>query len=141
MIEFDLINYLKADSTLDSLLGSSSSNSKITPATPRLEPTAPYVTYLWGVGDQTDEHLDEDRIQLNVISDNMEEAKNIRNRIKVLLDKLDSIQETTFNTSSSDYCIYYCRFDGGFALFDEDRQNHQLTMFYIVKYSRKTKER
>ena len=45
MIEQDIITFLKADATLDTLLSSSGSNSKIYPNSVPINMTQPYIIY------------------------------------------------------------------------------------------------
>ncbi len=137
MTEKDLITYLEADSALDTLLGVASGNSKIYPLTPPTEAVAPYVLITWGVGNPDDEYIDEDRIQITVRADTDLVATNIRDRIKILLDKGDEIQDTVMATGSTGYHIYYCKWSGGTSFFEPDTALYNYVLFFDVKFRKK----
>lgn len=137
MIEFDMVNYLESDATLDTLLGSSGSDTKIYPNIPKPQPILPYILYFGGTGDMTDEILDEDRVQLTIRSDSLAEAYPVRNRLKVLLNREDEIQSTIFNTGSTDFIIYNSRYTGGDTLYNPETQEWEITMFFNIIYKNK----
>ena len=136
MIEYDLITYIEADATLDTLLGSTGSDTKIYPSKPPTGVTSPYILYFWGVGDQ-EEMLDEDRIQLTDRASKQLAATNIRDRLKILLDKQDRIQDVTFATASTTYHIYYCRFTGGDGFWEPEMEVWNSVLFFNIKYRKK----
>ena len=137
MVEYDLITYIEADSALDTLLSSTGSDTKIYPSKPPTGVTLPYILYFWGVGDQGDEMLDEDRIQLTARAEERTEATNIRDRLKVLLDKQDRIQDVTFATASTTYHVYYCRFTGGDGFWEPETEVWNSVLFFNIKYRKK----
>ena len=137
MIEYDMINYLESDATLMTLLGVTGDDKKIYPDKPPTRSVIPYILYFWGVGDQGDEILDEDRIQLTMRANTKQVATNIRDRLKVLLDKQDEIQDTTFHSGSTLYYIYYCRITGGSGFWDSVPEIYNIIMFFNVKYKKK----
>ena len=137
MIEYDLIDYLESDSTLMTLLGVSGDDKKIYPNKPPTEPTLPYILYFWGSGDETDELLDEDRIQLTIRAATKSAVETIRDRVKLLLDKQDEIQTTTFTTGSTAYHIYYCKYTGGDSLWEPVTEVWNSILFFNVKFKKK----
>ena len=137
MIEYDLITYLEADATLDALLGAGVGGTKIMPVIPKEEPTSPYIVYSSSIGDNLDETLSEDRVQLNIFASSMLVCTNVRNRLRILLDKQDEIQDTTFYTASVDYFVYWSKLTAGDIIHDPDRRLYQCVMFFAVKYKNK----
>ena len=138
MIEGDILTILEADTTLDTLLSAVSGDSKIYPV--RIMQVGegetlcqpPYILYQNAIG-MEDEILDEDRIQFTIVAVTMLEVRNIRNRIKVLLDKQDEIQPVT----SSTYWIYYSKLvDGGDGV-EADLGYFTTTMTFVIKYKTK----
>lgn len=138
MIESDILTILEADTTLDTLLSAVAGDSKIYPVKVMqigegetlCQP--PYILYQNAIG-MEDEILDEDRLQFTIVAETMLEVQNIRNRIKVLLDKQDGIQPVT----SSIYWIYYSKLvDGGDSI-DTDLGYFTMTMTFVIKYKTK----
>lgn len=137
-VEYDFKAYLLNDATLKTLIGYSASDPKIYPVQAPEEATVPYILYAGGVGSTTDEILKEDRIQVTVVSDDIEEATDIRNRLNVLLDIDDEIQDTTFYSGSADYYIYNSKLTGGGnVLIDQVRGRFHIVLFYRVKFHKK----
>lgn len=137
-VEYDFRTYLLTDATLKTLIGWAADDPKIYPVQAPEEATLPYILYAGGVGDVTDETLKEDRIQITVVSDDLEEATDIRNRLNVLLDQDSGIQATTFYSTSNDYYIYNCRLSGGGQiLIDQVRSRYHIPLFYSVIFHKK----
>lgn len=140
MIEDTVTTYLKSDATLDTLLGSSSGNSKFYPNIPKEEPTAPYVLYDASAGDESDEHVHEDRIQYTICSPLKSAVEAIAHRIRVLLDVKDFIQDNLYSTNTN-YYIYYSSYSGGSAPFEPVREQWQIVLFFNVRYQYKSASR
>ena len=135
MIEYDLISYLASDAMLDMLLGIVGDDKKIYPSLPTTEPVLPYILYYYGTGDETDELIDEDRIQLTVRAATKQTATDIRNRLKFLLDRQDEIKNTTFTSAA--YYIYYCKFSAGDGFYEPETKVWNEVLFFLVKYRKK----
>lgn len=113
MLEFDIYAYLIADGTLDTLLGSSATDSKIYPVRAPQGSKYPYITYdVSGYGD-VEEYVHNERITFKIVSKSYTTAKNIRDRIRVLLDLQDLI-----NITSANYRIEHSKLVGGMDLED-----------------------
>jgi len=142
MIENTVITYLTTDTTLNTLLEVTVGNTKFYPIIPEEIPTPPYVTFSLSAGDETDEHIDEDRLQLTIRDDrdSKTNAEAIARRIKVLLDVKDNIQNNLYSTDSNFY-IYYSKYSGGDTLFEPNRQEWTIVMFFNIKYQDKTASR
>lgn len=134
MIEKEIIDYLESDSTLDILLNSSVSDTKIYPIIPRKIPTPPYILYKVGIG-ELDETLDEDRIQIDIAATTIELARSIRNRIKILLDKQDRIQDYILSDNN---IIYYSKLTSGDEMYLSERQLWIVVMYFNIKYKSKS---
>ena len=137
MIELDLVTYLLTDATLKTLLGWVATDDKIYPIQAPEGIVVPYLLYDWGTGDTTDEILDEDRVQITIVDTNLANAIDIRDRIKLLLDKQDGIQSTTFSTTSANYFIYYSKMTGGTAIVDAEGKEYNLILYFNVKHKNK----
>lgn len=140
MIEQDILTILKADSTLDTLLGSSANDSKIYPLTmvqagesDTKGRTVPYVVYANSIG-SPDEIIDEDAMEFTIVDDSMLVVQNIRNRMKTLLDKQDGIQPVV----SSDYWIYYSKLVNGSDGYNLELKYYYTTMVFAIKYKKKS---
>ncbi len=134
MIEFDVVRYLKADATLDTLLGVTGTDSKIYPLQAPSGTVIPFILYTPGVGDTESEVIYEDRLQLVPISTDVEEVTNIRNRLRALLDLQDLIQDTTLNSGSASYYIYWSKRTGGNIIMNEDRTRYHSINIYNIKF-------
>ena len=105
MIENDVITYLEADATLDTLLGPTATDSKFNPEFAPAGSTRPYVEFSVSPG-VSEEILDEERIVFRVYADTKAAITNILERLKSLLDKQDEIQGLI---TSTNYYVYYSR--------------------------------
>lgn len=127
MIEFEVISYLKSDVTLDSLLGATSSDSKIYPIQAPQSAIVPYIIYNLPNDGGIIENTEEISISFDCISDDFVETKNIKDRLLTLLDKEDKIRDVI---SSGTYWYYWCKKVGG-ASFKEPEQDyfHRVAIF------------
>ncbi len=91
MIEQDVYNHLKADATLDGLLSSSGSDSKIYPETAKQlqQAKTPFITYSVAPL-KVDSILDGERIELKIIDTDVSNIKDIELRLKFLLEINDT---------------------------------------------------
>lgn len=137
MIAETVVTFLATDNTLRTLLGATDTNNKYYPEIPQKQPTLPYVTFTWTAGAMVDEHVDEDRIQFIIHGSTAKNAMQIANRIKVLLDKKDGIQDN-LHDSDSNYYIAYCKHSGADALYEPIRHEYQIILFFEVGYHSKT---
>ena len=135
MIELDVVAYLKADTTLDTLLSATGTDSKIYPIQAPQERTIPYIIYTISSEGTLEENLNEETISFNCISDNYIEAKNIVDRLDALLDHQSDIRTLV---SSESYYIYWCKKVGGSTFIDpESKQKdfyHRVSV-YDFKYN------
>ena len=120
MIELDVIAYLKADATLDGLLGSSAVDSKIYPIQVPQGTALPYIVYNTPNDGSIVENIEELSMSFDCISNNYIEAKNIKDRLVTLLDRENAIRDLI---SSLSYWIYWCKKVGG-ASFKEPNLNY-----------------
>jgi len=138
MIELDVVAYLIADSTLDTLLGAIGTDSKIYPIQAPQARTMPYIMYTISSEGSFEENLNEETISFNCISDNYIEVMNIVNRLDALLDHQSDIRTLI---SSESYYIYWSKKVGGSTFIDpESKQKdfyHRVSI-YDFKYNRLT---
>lgn len=137
MIETDVVNYLKSDAALDTLLSVTVSDSKIYPIQrPEREEDddiamVPYILYNCIVG-MEDEILEEDRFQLTIVADNFTDIKSIEKRLDTLLNKQDKIQG---DITSTDWIIKYSKRTAGDKFKDEDTKLFHCVMVFTMKYT------
>ncbi len=140
MIEQDVIDHLKADTTLDGLLSSSASDSKIYPvrASQQQQENVPCIVYSV-TGIDTDEIIDEDIIDFKIIDDDYAHAKQIQDRLLWLLNISDDLRIGAVSTSisSSTYYIYYGKRTGGAEFQDPDTLRYVKVETYNFKFKRK----
>ena len=110
MIELDVIAYLKNDDTLDTLLSSSGSDSKIYPVQIPQGATEPYIIYTTPAIGSLEENLKEISMSFNCTSQSYSTAKTIRDRVDFLLDQQDRIQKLITSIS---YFIFWAKQVGG----------------------------
>jgi hypothetical protein len=137
MIEFEVIDYLLTDATLKTLISWSAGDPKIYPIQAREDAAVPYLIFDCSVGAAIDELIDEDRIQITIVEKDLANAVAIRNRIKVLLDKQDEIQDTTLHTGSSNYYIYWSKLTGGTQIQETELDNINIMMYFNIKFKSK----
>ncbi|MBA4406971.1 hypothetical protein C0389_06830 [bacterium] len=132
MIDKDIVALLKADTTLDTLLGSGT-EEKIYPNRAPQNTVIPFISYMSMVG-VTDDNLDEDRFQFTIVAGTKQKAMDIRDRLKTLLDIDNAIQD---NISSTNYWIYYSKLTASDSLIDPDTDRYIEIMFFNIKYRKK----
>jgi hypothetical protein len=136
MIENDLMRYLATDATLATLLGAVSGDNKIYPAFGTQQADEPFLLVSATVG-TLDEILDEDRLSIKIIAKRALTVQQIRDRIKVLLDKQDGIQAALYAYSTT-YFIYYCKLAGSSEPYFDDIVGEWIdNIFFAVKYKSK----
>ena len=125
MIELDVISYLNSDAILDTLLGANG-DSKIYPIQMPQGASAPFIIYRTSVDGTLDENLKEMAMEFDCIDDSFNTAKNIRDRVSVLLDYQYAIRD--YITSAS-YFLYWAKKIGGNTFKDSelDLFHHVLT--------------
>lgn len=134
MIEFDVRTYLLTDGTLTGLLAST------TGIYPDIAPQGeekPYITYSVANGEE-DEILEEDRLTFRIVSNNKGDTKNIKERLKILLNRQDEINGVI---TSSDYYIYFSKLGFHQSLPDTtDVSNigYDYIMTFNIKFKPKT---
>lgn len=133
MIEFDVIDYLKADSDLDTLLGANG-NSKIYPLKVDQEDSAntPYIIYTISSEGSLEENLQEITISFNCVSGTYPEARSIMSRLDDLLNHQDQIRKLI---SSSTHYIYWAKRVGGTTFIDTDIGYYHRVSVYDFKYN------
>ena len=132
MIEIDVINYLASDSTLDNLLGATGSDSKIYPLQAPHKVTGNYIVYSLPSTGTTEENIEEEIISFNCTADTYLVAKNIRDRVKFLLDRESAIRNSI---TSIIYYIYWCKMTGGTSFKDPDVDLHHIVGVFSFKYN------
>ena len=116
MIEKDVVDYLTNDTTLDTLLGASGSDSKFYPVQlPLKKVSEPYIIFTTNAMGGLLENFLEVSMSFNCMDTNYLTAKAIRDRLLFLLDRQDTIQSLITSTK---YYIYWCKHVGG-SLFKE----------------------
>lgn len=135
MIELDVINYLAGDTSLDNLLGATVSDSKIYPLQAPHKVIDPYIVYSLPSSGTFEENLEEETITFNCTADTYLAAKNIRDKVKDLLDQQDQIKNLI---ASTDYYIYWCKMTGGTTFKDPDVDMHHAVGIFVFKYNKIT---
>lgn len=130
----DIISYLKADSTLDSLLGADANNSKIYPNQVPQGTQVPFIRYALSGDGTLEENLSEIVVTFDCISDNYLQVRNIRDRLVTLLDKQDKIREVI---SSSGYYLYWCKNTNGADEKEPVQSYYHRTVIFNIKYAKK----
>ena len=133
MIEYIIIAYLATDSTLDSLLGVTSTDTKIYPLQAKESATVPYIVYNIPNLGTYEEVMREMTINFNCISDSYAEAKSIRDRIITLLDREDKIRNYL---TDDDYYIYWMKNVGGANFKVPDLNLHHFVATFDVKFNK-----
>ena len=136
MIIYDVLSYLKADATLDSLLEVSSGRSKIYPSIKPQGVVVPVLLYDQSVG-VLDENLDEVVLTLRAVTKNKKDSTDIKDQLKELLDLQDEIQG---EISSTDYYIYWSKMTAGQSLIDTTDVDETLYVevsIFSIKYKKK----
>ena len=131
-IEWDLIAKLKADSTLDTLLGVSGANPKIYPLKAPQGTVKPYVLYrIDDTGDE-DEILDDARFEFRAVSESFKTAGDIKDRLIELFDKEDGI-----DVPSDNYYIYTGKLTGHDDINVAETKTYERLTFFNFKYLKK----
>jgi len=127
MIEWDVIAYLKADVTLDGLLRSNAIDSKIYPIQVPQKTALPYIVYNTPSDGSILENINELSMSFDCISDDYNEAKDIKDRLVTLLDRENAIRDLI---PSANYWFYWCKKVGG-SSFKEPELNyfHRVAIF------------
>lgn len=134
MIEFDIITYLTADSTLDTLLTTSSTDTKIYPIQAPIgaQDKLPYIIYSINQSGTFEENLLEESITFDCVSGTYLEAKNVKDRLIKLLDLQDQAQN---NITSALYRIYWSKFTAGVSYVDSDNKLFHNIVTIDFKYN------
>lgn len=99
MLEYDVYDYLDADTTLGTLLGASASDSKIYPIRAPQGKAYPFIVYdVTSYGDD-EEWKHKERITFKIVGDKYGDIRDIRDRIRTLLDLQDSIRGQITSTN------------------------------------------
>lgn len=133
MIENDIYVYLSTDTTLQTLLSGTAADTKIYPRSGLQIPTKPYITYSNSAGID-DINTKNDRIDFNIVAENKDTANTIRDRIMVLLDKEDLVQNTI--TSTSFIFVYSIKVYGD-GLIDQTTNDYIEILAFEIKYLEK----
>lgn len=119
----DVISYLKSDSSLDSLLGASSSDSKIYPLNAPQGATDPFIVY--GLFDEGTEQeiLKEFTMFFNIYSQEYDTVKDIAIRLKDLLNVQDGLN---YAIPSSNYIFRWSKLTSS-----TDNQDEEGTKYFF----------
>jgi hypothetical protein len=130
----DVLTYLKADTTLDTLLGATGSNSKIYPDQAPQGAILPYITYEFSDDGTLEENLLEATISFECVAEEYMDVLAIRDRVNALLDKQDLIRN--FITSIN-YWFYWCKNVRGEDSKDPKQNNFHKIVTFNFKYANK----
>lgn len=118
MIELDMYNFISVDGNLLGLLGGSASDTHIYPNRAPQSKSYPYIVYfVSGYGDR-EEYLHQDVLTFKIVAEKPSEIRDIRDRLRVLLDLEDQI-----NITSADYRIVWMKLVGGYDMEDPETRN------------------
>ena len=132
MIELDVISYLNNDSTLDTLLGTSGTDTKIYPVQMPQGTAEPFIIYTTNAVGSLEENISELSMSFNCIDSSYNTAKLIRDRLSFLLDRHDLIQNLI---TSTEYYIYWCKKVGGSTFKDSDLDYFNFAVIFDFKYA------
>jgi len=133
MIDTYVLDYLNADSSLQTLLVASGSNTRIYPIqSPHNFYLDPLITYSVVSQGTLEENLKEISIQFNCIADTYLKAKQIKDRLLYLLDREDLIQSLIIGTP---YIFYWCKHVGGSSFKDPDVDLFHNVLIFDFKYN------
>ena len=132
MFEADLINYLEADGTLDTLLGSSGTDSKIYPIQKPHTVTHPCILLSVSNSGSREENLREISFTFDSVATTYLEAKNISDKIVALLDLQDAINGTNTTTN---FIIYWAKHTAGNTFVDSDESLFHNVVTIEFKYA------
>lgn len=143
MIEQDVIAHLKADATLDTLLGATGSDSKIYPdtATQMDQLTPPFIAYsVEPVGSFFEKLIDEDSFVFRVVTTLYDDGRAILDRLKFLLEINDGLRvgvNPPTSISSATFYIYSGIISGGAELYDTDTRRFIRSVYFNFTYKKK----
>lgn len=142
MIEQDVIDHLKGDATLDTLLLATASDDKMYPirATQKQQANIPFIVYsVSPVMTMFSDLLDRDSIEIQVIDDSFSHAGQILDRIKTLLEINDELRIGSVPTaiSSTTFYIYSGKRSGGSEFQDPDTLQWVRIVIYEFAYKKK----
>lgn len=143
MIENDVVAHLNGDTTLDTLLSVTASDTKIYPevATQLQQKTRPFIVYgVEPIGKDFSDIIDEVRIEFKVIHDNYFAASTILERLKFLLSIKDEIRvglSPPTSIPSSDYFIYSGIVSGGTEFQEPDTRRFVRVLWVNFTYKKK----
>lgn len=106
MIETDIVNYIKADATLQTLIGYTAGDTKIYPEYAPHNKTYPCILYSVTSESTSEENMLEVQIQFDCIAESYLAATNIKNRVLELLDWQDKIRSLI---TGIDHIIYWAK--------------------------------
>lgn len=130
----DILAYLKADSTLDGLLGASASNSKIYPNQKPHSAVEPYIIYRLERDGTTEENLLEASLIIECVSTEYLTTKALRDQIVLLLDLQDKIRTAIPSTS---HYFYWCKNVDGDDVKEPVQDYFHKTVVFNLKYAQK----
>lgn len=142
MIEQDIINHLKGDATLDTLLLATISDDKMYPirATQKQQENIPFLVYsVSPVMTMFSDLLDRDSIEIQVVDDSFSHAGQILDRLKTLLEINDELRKGSvpISITSTSFFIYSGRRAGGSEFQDPDTLKWVRIVIYEFAYKKK----
>jgi len=132
MIDLDVIAYLKADSDLDTLLGSTASNAKMYPNYVPENETLPYIAYYTNSVSFQGIVVNECSMTFDCMASTYKSAGIIADRLIVLLSKQDQIE-----ISSDTFRIFFCGSSGGADDYQDELGVYSRSVNFNFKYRRK----
>ncbi len=131
MIEHLIINYLKSDATLDTLLGVTGTDTKIYPAQMPHGTNIPFITHEVSKDGSSEENMRELSMTFDCIDDDYIIAGTIRDRVTKLLDRQDDIQGLIVDAN---YFVYWAKKVGGNDSKDSDLDLFSKKIVFDFKY-------
>ena len=124
----DVIQFLKSDSILDTLLGVTGSNPRIYPLVAPQNQEYPFIVYSIVSEGTAEEILLEFSMQFSIYDDEYDKVQDIEQRLKYLLDLQDNI-----NISSTDYRFEWCKLASSVDLRDEENEALSMNIIFDFK--------
>ena len=133
MVTQDFYNLLISDEELNTLLGSTITDSKIYPMQMPLDSTLPVIIYRTVDEGTIDENINEAIIHFDCISDNCTTAMAIQDRVRILLDVQDDI-DNEIPYGINRYC--YSKSEMSFNFKEQILDIFHCIIGFFVKYLR-----
>jgi len=128
----DLIAYLEADATLQTILGGGNGNTRIFEQRLPKGDLTPCIYYSI-TNDGGEEILDSVTVNFNAVAESYTTARNIADRLTALLDRQYKV-----TIPSSTFKIFYGKKVGGTDAWVPERDHHEMPRLFLFKFIRQT---